>query len=546
MKRYVVTHNDCPWCPSSDAYSEFYEDGEFIKYCFSCGRRVAVNENEVSDEDHSKPTNPNGTSNERPLKKTVKIEQTYRDLTPETLSHWGVKKLTDKNTIVYPYHRYGESRMCSQKERFKGVDGKKRFAWNQMDNDVGLFGCHLFAPNGNRITVTEGENDAMAAWQMSGDFPVVSLKNGAKTSKGISDGDFEYLNSFNEIIVCFDNDKPGRAAIDDFCSKFHGKCRVMELPPGYKDAHDMLVGGKNKEYRNAFFNAKPWQPRNVVYPIDILDEIISPPQYDIIPYPWPHLNDQIYGLHSPEVITILAQPKVGKSLITAFIEDHVLKSTDDKIADITVENTPEERSRTLLSVKMGKPLHLKLAGEDINVTDDEIKRHGEEYFGDRRLILFERNGLTRPQTIIDKVRYFVTVLGCKYVVFDHINYLSSNHDSDERKSIDEVSTKLIDMAKELRFNLIVVSHVNDEGKAFGSRNLIRASYTVLSLERDKDNPVEALRNLTKLTVTESRRYGSRIGPPVYLRYDEQTFKLTSIDPDTIESLTERNEGIDDV
>ena len=529
-------HQPCPWCHSSDAYSEFEENNEYVKFCFSCRNRESKNMNDVSPEELVIEETQT-VHKQRPIIPQTDLDPIigdYRCLLPKTLEHFGVKR--HRNEIVYPYYQYNDRTLIAQKFKFKNPKSSGNlYAWaNYHLDSIGFFGQHLFPKGGRKITVTEGENDCMAVFQMQGDWPVVSIKNGAGSVKGLSQRDHEYLNSFDEIVVCFDNDKSGRKAIEDFCTIFAGKCRVVELPSGYKDAHQMLENGLKDKFRQCWFNAKPWSPKNIVYPIDILDEIVTPKEYEILPYPWKGMNDQIFGLHFPEVIVLKAKTKTGKSLWTAFIEDFIIKNTDFKVADITVENTPEERARTLLSVHMKKPLHLKLAKVDIGVNNDDIFRAGREYFTDRRLVLFERDGMTDPRAILDKVRYFVTVLGCKVVIFDHINYLGAYHESDERKSIDEVSNKLADMAKDLRFCLIIVSHVNDEGKTFGSRNLGKAGYTIISLERDNHNPSEYVRNLTKVTIEDSRRYGSRIGRPIYLKYDEESYSLLEIDAEIAE------------
>ena len=48
-------------------------------------------------------------------------------------------------------------------------------AW--CNSQAGLFGQHLFE-GGKKITVTEGEIDAMTVYQANGGYPVVSLNGG--------------------------------------------------------------------------------------------------------------------------------------------------------------------------------------------------------------------------------------------------------------------------------------------------------------------------------------------------------------------------------
>ena len=57
--------------------------------------------------------------------------------------------------------------------------------------------------------MTEGEIDALSAYQMLGaKYPVVSVRNGAQSALKDCKANFEYLDSFNEIIFNFDNGCP--------------------------------------------------------------------------------------------------------------------------------------------------------------------------------------------------------------------------------------------------------------------------------------------------------------------------------------------------
>jgi twinkle protein len=69
----------------------------------------------------------------------------------------------------------------------------------------GLFGQQLFpAGSAKFITLVEGEYDAPAAFELMGSrWPVVSVRNGADGAvKDVADN-FEYLNSFPNIVICF-------------------------------------------------------------------------------------------------------------------------------------------------------------------------------------------------------------------------------------------------------------------------------------------------------------------------------------------------------
>ena len=75
---------------------------------------------------------------------------------------------------------------------------------------VGLFGQQLFKEGGKYLTITEGECDAMAAYELLGSkWAVVSIIRGAAGAvKDIKDN-LEYIESFDNIVICFDKDKQG-------------------------------------------------------------------------------------------------------------------------------------------------------------------------------------------------------------------------------------------------------------------------------------------------------------------------------------------------
>ena len=76
-----------------------------------------------------------------------------------------------------------------------------------------LFGQHLFAKGGRSITITEGEEDAMACYQMHGSkYPAVSIKTGAQSALKCCKEQYDYLNSFESIIISFDTDTAGKSA----------------------------------------------------------------------------------------------------------------------------------------------------------------------------------------------------------------------------------------------------------------------------------------------------------------------------------------------
>ena len=91
-------------------------------------------------------------------------------------------------------------------------------------NGVGLFGKHKWKGNQKMITITEGEIDAMSVSKVQGNkWPVVSVPSGAKSAKKFIKKELEYLESFQNVVLMFDNDEEGNAASIECAQLFSPK-----------------------------------------------------------------------------------------------------------------------------------------------------------------------------------------------------------------------------------------------------------------------------------------------------------------------------------
>jgi len=109
-----------------------------------------------------------------------------------------------------------------------------------------LFGQHLFPSGGKYLTITEGEFDALAVYQLTGSkYPAVSIRNGAASALKDCKAQYEYINSFDNIIICFDGDEPGMKAAAEVAELFGGQAKVFKPLPEYKDPCDWLSDSKD-------------------------------------------------------------------------------------------------------------------------------------------------------------------------------------------------------------------------------------------------------------------------------------------------------------
>ena len=257
QNKFVKYHVSCHECGSSDAVS-VNEDGS--AKCFSCGKFYSNYEDKVTPmEKYKQPTtivNPHGG---------IFGKLIDRNITKETAEKYGVKVIYDSNgqmaQHLYPY--YINNEQCAIKTRYVK---DKRFSFNGSIQGSGLFGQNLFKEGGKYLTITEGECDAMAAFELLGSkWACVSIKRGALSAVKDIKESLEYVESFDNVVLCFDKDKQGQEAAKKVATILKpGKAKIVTLPNGYKDPNDMLKQGKHQDFTRAWWDAKLYTPSGII------------------------------------------------------------------------------------------------------------------------------------------------------------------------------------------------------------------------------------------------------------------------------------------
>ena len=543
-----------PDCGSSDAFHVYRdEQGTLYGKCYSCSKGFPKLNDDFEPVEQDDLANISAQMAAPPYKsyewrEHSKFPSAYRGISPETYNKYGVECNLDYSSgaarvkdIVFPYHNELGDKIIEKTYLLSmSKGGKKSMPLEKAPGveagDMCLFGMHLFPKGGKRVSVTEGEADAMSIYEMQGDWPVVSLPKGADSAIEClkNKANLEFLRSFGEIIICFDADEAGRRAATQFADFFTGKAKIVELAGGdLKDANDYLRAGKKEAFKRAWWGAQYYTPGDIVLGSSLVDLVADEEIETYVPYPFEGLNEMLYGMHTPEVVLFTAPPKVGKSLVTGKIVQHLLEAEEGfVVADLSIEDTPVRRAKTLVSLHMNRPLHRPEVRSTI--PNDEIRAAAKNLFGNGNYYGYDNFGAQSAQDVIDRIRYMVTVAGCKYVILDHISFLASYHDQDERKALDQMSNQLAQMAVSLNFCLIVVAHLNREGKVHGSSNLEKTCFVHIDMDRDKDNDNPDIRNLVTLRVKLNRRYGDT--GKCYARFSSDPFTLVDCSTEEAEKI----------
>ena len=449
----------------------------------------------------------------------------------------------EKVQHVYPYFDK-QGRHVANKLRFQGP--KKDFVCQGLWKEATLFGQQLWPPGSAKaLTLVEGECDALAASEMQGNrFPTVSVKNGASGAVRDCVDNFEYLNSFETIVICFDKDEPkvnpatgevrypGQEAALTCAGLFPlGKVRILTLQDG-KDPNDYLASGKTRQFMEEWWKAPVFTPTGLKLGKDMWEEIRKPKQFNSIPYPWDALNKMTYGIRLSELVLLTGDTGDGKTSIVKEIEYYILKNTVKSVGLLHLEEPNEDTGMSLMSIEANKPLHLPDVRE--GVTDEELRKYYDAIVNTERVVIWDHFGSNSIHEVLGKIRH-MAALGCKYIVLDHLSIVVSDQSGDERKQLDEISTKLKMLCMELNIAVIAVIHLNRVGLIRGSAGPEQLANIVMKIYRNKDDIDEWRRNVSKVMIKKNR-FCSRTGPGVYLHYDPMTGRLNALEKDDIEKF----------
>lgn len=509
-------HEPCPECSSSDAGSR-YSDGHF--FCFAC-QHYEHGDGEGPTHNHFGKKRMEGllTGEFKSLPK--------RGLTEDTCRKFGYQVGRDKNdTLVQIAPYYDEAGvMVAQKIRY----ANKEFKFIGEPKRAALFGSNLWN-NGKKLVITEGEIDAMSVSQAQNNkWPVVSIPNGAQGAKKSLTKHLDYLNGFEEVILMFDQDEPGRKAAIECAELFApGKCKIASLP--LKDANECLQAGREQDIIQAIWNAKPYRPDGLVSVADLMDELTKPIE---IGYPWwlQPLTDLTFGRRNGEIYGVGAGTGVGK---TDFLTQQIaydIATLGMKVGTIFLEQKPTETAKRIAGKIKGHRFHVPNSGWSPEELVDAMQ------YLNGKLVMYDSFGETEWDVIKGHIRFMVVAEGIKLIYLDHLTAMADT--ADEKGSLEQIMKEMAGLANELGIIITFVSHLTTpEGKPHeeggrvtirhfkGSRAIGFWSYLMLGLERDQQADDVATRQTTVLRVLKDRYTGQATGQTIYLGYDGETGML---------------------
>jgi len=438
-------------------------------------------------------------------------------------------------------------------------DGKK-FAWIGDTSNLQFYGQNLFPSGGKRILITEGAIDCLTMAQLfDNKYPVVSIPNGVNSAVRCVKDQYDYLSSFETIVICFDMDDPGQKAARDVAEILPpGKVKIMSL--SRKDPNEMLVNAEAAQLLQAYWNAKTYSPDSILHVSQVVSENENS-SVQVYEYPWDSLTTFMIGQDSGRLNLWTSATGHGKStIIRELISDHL--NHNRAVGAVFLEESPEQTVDDLISSKIGKPVRKIMSQRQLNelrksnnkpivdmvednLTEEEYAE-AKTYISSKPLYLYDHIGNANISNIINRLEYMAVGLDCKVIFLDHITLLGnmllssgSDFGNDERLVLDSVMKKLRELVERTGVTLHVIAHIKktdknvDEGDRInlndlrGSGSLAQIADNVFALERNAQHPDPATANTTNVRVLKNRK-GGRRGIATALFYNDQTSKLMDV------------------
>jgi twinkle protein len=558
-----IKHTKCEYCGSSDA-NALYDDGS--SHCFSCRKTIGSDgykseakesvvrkyvrkDEQVQTTKVSKPVITEEQKNEIKEQTTLKCYG-YRGISDSITQYFRVRhSIDDRDDVISQYYPVTQE---GQLTGYKVRDNPKDFrSIGRTGAECELFGQFLFNRGGKYLIITEGEIDALSAYQMMKAYAdarnspfetaVVSPTTGANSSRQLANN-YRFFDSFENIILCYDNDKVGKeAAIEAVKVLPKGKVKMMNLK--YKDANEYLENNAGDQFVRDFYNAETYTPVGVLGSGQLYEKILQQAQIARVAFPpfMNQLNDMLVGgIPLGHIINIAAGTGIGKTSLVNEMIYHWVFHSPHKIGIVSMELDAGQYGETLLSRHIQKKIALIKddAVKQRMLTSDEVKNKAHELFFDgeehRFYLLDNRDGSI--EEIQDTIEELVISCGCKIVVLDPLQDILDGLTNEEQALFMKWSKGII---KSHGVSLIFINHVRkspsgaasssnggkySEEEIQGSSTIIKSASANILLSRDKTNDDPIIRNTTTIMLSKNRICGIT-GPAGEIYYDNETHTL---------------------
>jgi twinkle protein len=425
-----------------------------------------------------------------------------RGLTDETIAAFrlGEQLHGGKTYAVFPYLRDGEL----VNAKYRNVAEKKDMR-QEGGAEPCLFGWHLIDPKSRTICITEGEIDAMTLHQIG--FPAMSVNAGAGNHQWI-ESDWDRLERFSTILLCFDNDDAGIKAVKEVAVRL-GIERCKSVTFGAKDANQWLQDGAEKvDFDGAIQDAKSYDPEELRSARDFMEGVkaLFYPDHNAIKDPCLQLSEQMDWFHfrKGELTVWTGYNGHGKSLLLSQVLLGLM-SQGERVVQFSGELTPERQLKRMAKQASGL---------------DRPSREYIDAIGDwmsDRLWIYNQLGSATIKRLLEVFAYATRRYGVTHLVIDSLMMTDVPDDGAGFITMQKTALQsMCNFAKRHNVHVHLVAHPRkgaDENKGPGKQDVAGSSkitdgadnvFTVWSANKDASKPDEEDKPDAKLELVKQR------------------------------------------
>tara|TARA_R110000823_G_scaffold59319_1_gene142565 strand:- start:1006 stop:2682 length:1677 start_codon:yes stop_codon:yes gene_type:complete len=548
QKGNPIYKKPCPKCKSSDANQVFsYDNKPNDSWCFACETYFPSDDSldkVVPIKQHYKKVS---TMEIEDIKKLPIRALEDRKIRKETCAAYRVRVAVSEEdgetitSIFSPDTSNGE--LVGYEQRI--VATKQFFSIGNRKGKLDLFGKH-FAKKcaSKKLIVTEGVLDCLSLYQCilensSEKYKhlkpsVVSITGGCSSAVKSLVSNKDFIDGFEELILCFDNDQAGERATKEVLKVFP-LAKVATLP--LKDASDMLVADKSKElFQQVIFRSAVQRQGEVVDVSDIIENAMTKPQMGIS-FPWDTVTKACFGIREGTIHCVGAAPKIGKTDHQHQLVHHLVYNEKVKVGMFDLENSPVKTAKKLASKQAKKDF----TRPDTVYQDSELRQTLEGLDGKVRF--YDRAGSRDWEAIQTAITEMHLLDGINIFMIDPMTTLVQGCDASQTNTeLGKICSSAADLVSVYPITIFFYSHVNPKPKGstphekgarvyssefFGSRSMERFFHYGHGISRDRsDECPEERKNMSEFYMLFDRDFGQSYTCDVY--FDEST--VTYLEP----------------
>ena len=542
-------------CHSSDAlaiYQHEEEDGSvwYDSYCYSCnqyfnkeethnssaGVHLGIKDGEIVEKKsfniRPKPEPLTRQQVKDFIIKTGYKSNNYRGIRDDVSQFFGHLTKLDANGNVVA--RYYPETQGTNVTGYKCRNHPKNFNYGKLGltgQSCDLSGQIKFKGHSKYVLIVGGCEDKAAAYQMLLDsqrdrgytdmepIAVVCPTTGEPSAYKQVAAQYEYLDTFEFIVIGMDSDEAGRKAAAKIAEVLPEDKVKIAIWSG-KDPNQMLNDGKAKQFVRDFYQAKPFVQDGIKSSATmmqaVLDEL-NTPRLTLPSYMRKMQENMGGGILDCTITNIIADTSVGKSSHVNNMVYHWIFNSPNPITILSLEATEGQWGTDMLS------LHLKI---NLRWMDEQERLHflsqpeiiekcNELFFRDngepRFYIVDEREG--KIDKVEKQLERAFKQYGSRIFIIDVLTDILRGMDSEHQESHMKWQKMFIKKGS----RLINVLHTrkppkSKDGKpvpiseydAYGSGTFVQSAAINILLERDKEAEDSIEKNTTYVRMPKCR------------------------------------------